>query len=58
MATPTHPRETALFIVGILMAVAAAALMLWSSVSVTPLIVMGVIGVVFIAVGARGRRHG
>lgn len=38
------------------MAVGAAALMVWSSISIAPLIVIGVIGVVFIAVGARRRR--
>ncbi|MGB5186058.1 MAG: hypothetical protein WBO84_02890 [Acidimicrobiia bacterium] len=57
MAIATDSRNTALFIVGIVMAVGAAALMLWSSVGTTPLIVIGVIGVVFIAVGARGRRQ-
>lgn len=31
-----------------------AALMMWSSIFITPLIVIGVVGVVFIAVGARG----
>ncbi|MGB5167151.1 MAG: hypothetical protein WBN35_05800 [Acidimicrobiia bacterium] len=57
MAIATDSRNTALFIVGIVMAVGAAALMQWSSVGTTPLIVIGVIGVVFIAVGARGRRQ-
>jgi hypothetical protein len=37
------------------MAVGAAALMMWSSIDITPLIVIGVVGAVFIAVGARGR---
>jgi len=47
-----------MFVVGIAMAVGAALGMLWSSVDVTPLIVIGVIGVVFIAVAARERRAG
>jgi len=50
-----NARNTGLFIVRIVMAVGAAALMLWSSIDITPLIVIGVVGVVFIAVGARGR---
>jgi len=56
MAVPSNVSETGLFVVGIVMAVVAAALMVWSSISVAPLIVIGVIGVVFIAVGARRRR--
>lgn len=36
------------------MAVEYSALMVWSSVNLTPLILTGVVGVVFIAVGARG----
>ena len=55
MATPTSTRNTGLFIVGMVMAVGAAALMMWSSIDITPLIVIGVVGAVFIAVGARGR---
>ena len=56
MAVPSNVSDSGLFVVGIVMAVVAAALMVWSSISVAPLIVIGVIGVVFIAVGARRRR--
>lgn len=45
-----------MFAVGVAMAVGAAIGMLWGSVDTTPLIVIGIIGVVFIAVGARDRR--
>ena len=45
-----------MFAIGIAMAVGAAAGMLWSSVEVAPLTVILIIGVVFIAVGARDRR--
>ena len=53
MAVPSNVSESGLSVVGIVMAVVAAALMVWSSISVAPLIV---IGVVFIAVGTRRRR--
>jgi hypothetical protein len=45
-----------MFAVGVAMAVGAAAGMLWSSLEIAPLIVILIIGVVFIAVGARDRR--
>jgi hypothetical protein len=57
MASPADTGNTGLFVVGIVMAVGAAALMAWSSMDIAPLIVIGVIGVVFIAVGARERRQ-
>ena len=57
MTVSSNVRESGLFVVGIVMAVGAAALMVWSSISIAPLVVIGVIGVVFIAVGARRRRH-
>ena len=53
-ATAPQSRNTALFIVGVVTVVGAAALMLWPSVRPTPLILIGVIGAVFIAVVARG----
>lgn len=56
MDTGVMSRSTVMFVVGIFMAVGAALGMLWSSVDVTPLTVIGIIGVVFIAVGARARR--
>lgn len=46
-----------MYIVGIVMALGAAGAMLWSSIDAAPLTVIGVIGVVFIAVGARDRRQ-
>ena len=45
-----------MFAVGVAMAIGAAAGMLWSSLDTTPLTVILIIGVVFIAVGARDRR--
>jgi len=57
MTVSSNVRESGLFVVGIVMAVGAAALMVWSSISIAPLVVIGVIGIVFIAVGARRRRH-
>jgi len=57
MASPADTGNAGLFVVGTVMAVGAAALMAWTSISIAPLIVAGVIGVVFIAVGARGRRQ-
>ena len=54
--TGLMPRSTVMFVVGIAMAVGAALGMLWSSVDTTPLTVILIIGVVFIAVGARDRR--
>ncbi len=45
-----------MYVVGIVMALGAAAAMLWSSLDAAPLIVIGIIGLVFIAVGARDRR--
>ena len=49
-------RSTVMFVVGIAIAVGAALGMLWSSFDTTPLTVILIIGVVFIAVGARDRR--
>jgi hypothetical protein len=45
-----------MFVVGIIMAVGAALAMVWSSVDSSSLMVIVVIGLVFTAVGARGRR--
>jgi low affinity Fe/Cu permease len=56
METGFMSRSTVMFVVGIAMAVGAALGMLWSSVDTTPLTVILIIGVVFIAVGARDRR--
>jgi protein-S-isoprenylcysteine O-methyltransferase Ste14 len=57
IASPADTGNTGLFVVGIVMSVGAAALMVRSSISFVPPIVIRVIGVVFIAVGARGRRQ-
>ena len=50
-------REPVMWVIGIAMAVGAAAMMAWSSVDSASLVVLLVIGLVFIAVGARGRRQ-
>jgi hypothetical protein len=49
-------RDTIMWVVGIVLAVLAAGLMVWSDIGDGPLMVMGMLGVLFIAVGARGRR--
>jgi len=46
-----------MFVLGIVMAVGAAVAMVWSSLDSSSLTVIVVIGLVFIAVGARGRRE-
>jgi hypothetical protein len=46
-----------MFVVGIVMALGAAVAMVWSSVDSSSLMVIVVIGLVFIGVGARGRRQ-
>ena len=50
------PRSAVMFVVGIAMTVGATLGMLWRSVDTTPLTVILIIGLVFIAVGARDRR--
>jgi len=50
-------RSTVMFVLGIVMAVGAAVAMVWSSLDSSSLTVIVVIGLVFIAVGARGRRE-
>jgi hypothetical protein len=49
-------RNTIMWLVGIVLAVLAAGLMVWSDIGDGPLMVMGMLGILFIAVGARGRR--
>jgi hypothetical protein len=49
-------RDTIMWLVGIVLAVLAAGLMVWSDIGDGPLMVMGMLGILFIAVGARGRR--
>jgi hypothetical protein len=49
-------RHTIMWLVGIVLTVLAAGLMVWSDIGDGPLMVMGMLGVLLIAVGARGRR--
>ena len=50
-------RSVVMFVVGIVMALGAALAMLWSSADSASLTVIGIIGVVFIAIAARDRRE-
>jgi hypothetical protein len=45
-----------MWVVGIVLAVIAAGLMVWADIADGPLMVLGMLGILFIAVGARGRR--
>jgi len=45
-----------MWVTGIVLAVVAAGLMVWSDIDVGPLLVLGMLGILFIAVGGRGRR--
>ena len=49
-------RDTIMWIGGFVLAVLAAGLMVWSDIGDGPLIVVGMLGILFIAVGARGRQ--
>jgi hypothetical protein len=49
-------RDTIMWVTGIVLALLAAGLMVWSDTDAAPLTVLLVLGVTFIAVGARGRR--
>jgi hypothetical protein len=49
-------KDTIMWVVGIVLAVVAAGLMVWTEIADGPLIVLGMLGILFIAVGARGRR--
>ncbi|MGI9529682.1 MAG: hypothetical protein ACR2NG_08225 [Acidimicrobiia bacterium] len=49
-------RDTLMWMTGIVLALAAAGLMVWSDADVAPLIVLGILAVIFIAIGARARR--
>jgi hypothetical protein len=49
-------RDTIMWVVGFVLAVLAAGLMVWTDIGDGPLIVVGMLGILFIAVGARGRR--
>jgi hypothetical protein len=49
-------KDTIMWATGIVLAVLAAGLMVWSDIDDGPLLVLGMLGILFIAVGARGRR--
>jgi hypothetical protein len=49
-------KDTIMWIVGIVLAVVAAGLMVWTDIADGPLMVLGMLGILFIAVGARRRR--
>jgi hypothetical protein len=49
-------KDTIMWVVGFVLAVLAAGLMVWTDIGDGPLIVVGMLGILFIAVGARGRR--
>lgn len=52
-------RDSMMFILGIAMALSAAAMMVWSEVDSTTLTLLAILGVIFIGVGSRRRReHG
>jgi hypothetical protein len=55
-AVEVELRDTTMWIVGFVLAVLAAGLMVWSDIGDGPLIVVGMLGILFIAIGARGRR--
>jgi hypothetical protein len=50
-------KDTIMWVTGIVLAVLAAGLMVWTEAADGPLIVLGMLGILFIAVGARGRRN-
>jgi hypothetical protein len=49
-------KDTIMWVTGIVLAVVAAGLMVWSDIDDGPLLVLGMLGILFIAVGGRGRR--
>ncbi len=49
-------KDTIMWVTGIVIAVLAAGLMVWSDIDDGPLLVLGMLGILFIAVGARRRR--
>jgi hypothetical protein len=50
-------KDTIMWVTGIVLAVLAAGLMVWTEAADGPLIVLEMLGILFIAVGARGRRN-
>jgi hypothetical protein len=57
MRQSTDFGSTGTMMVGAVMALLAAAMMVWGSSDATAAVVLGVIGIVFIAVGSRDRWH-
>ena len=49
-------KDTIMWMIGIVLALLAAGLMVWSDTDVAPLTVLLILGITFIAIGARGRR--
>lgn len=49
-------KDTIMWMVGIALAVLATGLIVWGDTDVAPLTVLLILGITFIAVGARGRR--
>lgn len=49
-------RDTVMWATGIVLAVVAAGLMVWTELATEPVIILGMLGVLLTAVGARGRR--
>ena len=56
MAHTSYIRPTFMEIVGLVMALTSAALLVWGSEDAAGSVVLGVIGILFIAVGSRDRR--
>ena len=56
MSESDHVRGTMMKLIGVLLAVVAAAMLVWGSGEATPAIALGAIGIVFIAVGSRDQR--
>ena len=49
-------KDTIMWMIGIVLALLAAGLMVWSDTDGAPLTVVLILGITFIAIGARGRR--
>ena len=55
MAQTSFIRPTLMEVIGLMMALSAAALLVWGSEEATGSVVLGVIGILLIAVGSRDR---
>ena len=49
-------KDTIMWVTGIVLAMLAAGMMVWTDIGDGPLLVLGMLGIFFIAVGARDRR--